>query len=335
MKSRISRDLCLEEGQGADFTPFEPHRCAFVARSRCEANPGARRGSSPPVGAPVRAPVLGHVEPELKRGRALRAHSMQRHRDLAAPDLPQRPEVLALDPRRVAAVLRDPRSSSTHAIGSITTHTRSATARSITAGSHGLSARKCCSASYSTLVPPIRATIVYQSTARYGEGRGDRSARLLQRRWSGFAGRAKMAASRLVLASLKDRASAPLGRWAAGPLGQPVARAATLTTPILETGVRVRTGIQRAGLPGRWRRWRRRRAAFPSGRVVWRRAHARNAGAGSSAVEAGGADGAGWPGLRCWMGFARHARLGPPSQPRRRACFRAVACRRQTFARCW
>ncbi len=77
---------------------------------------------------------------------------------------------------------------------------------------------------------------------------------------------------RLVLASLKDRASASLG--------PPVARAETVTAPILEACGRVRTGILSAALPGRCSRPRRRRRPAqprPSGRVVWRRAYARNA----------------------------------------------------------
>ena len=75
------------------------------------------------------------------------------------PILPSVPEYWRLTPGERLPSLGTPVSSSTHAAGSITAHTRSATARSTTSGSHGLSARKCCSASYSTAPPPSRATI--------------------------------------------------------------------------------------------------------------------------------------------------------------------------------
>ncbi len=115
--------------------------------------------------------------------------------------------------------------------------------------------------------------------------------------------------SRLVLASPKDRASAQLIPPAAG--------AATLTTLLFETCVRVRTGILSAGVAG---------AMQPSSMVSPRCAQRfpRQAGvsfgavhtlgmlqASSSVVEAGGADRARWRELRCWIGMAHRRVAGP------------------------
>ncbi len=119
----------------------------------------------------------------------------------------------------------------------------------------------------------------------------------------------------------------PWGSRASASLGPPVARAATLTTPILETCVRVRTCILSAAFPGRWRRprWRRRRARNCSqAGVSFGAVHTLGMPeASSSVVEAGGSDRARWLGLRCWMVWPADARLGPPSQLRRQAGLRS------------
>ncbi len=56
----------------------------------------------------IRTPLLWQIQSPAQRHRPLPTDSVQRHADLAVAGLPQPPGVLALDPRRVLAVLRKP-----------------------------------------------------------------------------------------------------------------------------------------------------------------------------------------------------------------------------------
>jgi hypothetical protein len=60
------------------------------------------------------------------------------------PTLPSVPEYWRLTPGERLPSFGNPVSSSTHASTSISGHTRSPTARTTSAGSHGLSVRNCC-----------------------------------------------------------------------------------------------------------------------------------------------------------------------------------------------
>ena len=57
----------------------------------------------------IRAPVLGQIQRPPQRHRPRAPDRVHRHPDLTVTRLPQRPRVLTLDPRRVLAVLREPR----------------------------------------------------------------------------------------------------------------------------------------------------------------------------------------------------------------------------------
>ena len=72
------------------------------------------------------------------------ADRVHRDRDLAVADLAQRARVLALHPGECRPSLGIPVSSTTHAATPISGATRSAQARTSTAGSQGESARNCC-----------------------------------------------------------------------------------------------------------------------------------------------------------------------------------------------
>src|SRR5207248_11759809 len=61
----------------------------------------------PPL--PVVAPLLGQVEAPAERQRSPLADRVHADRDLAVADLTERARVLALDPRRMLAILNDPR----------------------------------------------------------------------------------------------------------------------------------------------------------------------------------------------------------------------------------
>jgi hypothetical protein len=69
---------------------------------------------------------------------------VHRNPDLAVADLSELARVLALDPGERLPCSGKPVSSSTEAKTSICGVTRSATARTTSAGSQGLSVRNCC-----------------------------------------------------------------------------------------------------------------------------------------------------------------------------------------------
>ena len=92
----------------------------------------------------VRAPLLGQVRAQPNGTVPFAPTACTDTPSWQLPILPSVPEYCRLTPGESLPSLGKPVSSSTHASTSISGATRSATARTTSAGSQGLSARNCC-----------------------------------------------------------------------------------------------------------------------------------------------------------------------------------------------
>ena len=90
----------------------------------------------------------GRYSAHPKRRRPAPPDRVHRHADLAVPDLPQRPRVLPLHPRRTLPLLREPRVVKHPRLHAELRNNPLSTRRTTRAGSHGESAKNCCIDSY-------------------------------------------------------------------------------------------------------------------------------------------------------------------------------------------